>query len=632
VGTVYVYEALGSLAAGLLHAFYFVTELRVFPMFLLTATGSSVLILAACAGAARAKGRGPRLLWSPSLLLLGAVLIALTGAHRSLEDWTAGNRWRSFAGDLELVESRDSRYQNIALARQPGQFDLYLNGFYAESFPDPYANALFAHFVMSEHPDPESVLVLGSGITGLLHEILLHRPVRLDYVELDGALLSLVSRHLPEETTRTVASPAVRIVPGDGRHFVKLCPRAEPLRRYDMVIVNVPEPSNAMLNRYYTREFYSEVSRILAPGGVIVTGLPFTENYVREEVLAYGKSVFRSLSDVFEAVVISPGNRILFFASDSAGMVTEDASVLASRYEERGITSAHFSRDHFSMLLLPERVAFVRDAFSGRAEVPVNTDMHPVSYYYGLRLWDRFSGGHLAFLLDALGKVKAWMAGAALAVLFLVRAGFHRLTRESRAQLRSFSILFSIFTTGFAGISLSILLMISFQAAAGYLYGYIGLLVALFMLGLAAGGQCTRREARGRGGENLMMLLEAVSLVFPLLLVIVVSFLIEGTGLPPAFSEAAFSVLMFLSGMYAGAEFPLSSALYIEGTGRLGRGAGVIDALDHGGAFLGAFLAGVILLPLAGVAATLVLLSGVKALALSFWVYFRLSEGRSMQS
>lgn len=624
VGTVYVCESLGSLASGLLHTFYLVTRFSTFPMLFLTALGSFALVSLACAG--KRKGRWAGRLWVPSALSLAAALLMVTGAHQILEKWTVEKRWNAFAGGLDLLESSDSRYQNIAVAREPGQYDLYLNGFYAESFPDPYGNALLAHLVMSEHPDPKRVLVIGSGITGLLGEILLHRPERLEYVELDGALVSLLSDYLPEEARRTLASPAVRVVERDGRHFVKEAVRGGPQLLYDVVIVNVPEPCNAMLNRYYTYDFFREVSRILAPAGVVVTGLPFTENYIREEVLAYGKSVFQSLRECYEDVVIVPGNRVLFFASNSAGVVTTDPSLLERRYDQRNITSPHFSRYHFSMLLLPERVAFVRDALAGAARVPENTDMNPVAYYYGLRLWDRFSGGSLSSLLGVFEGARLWMVCIFLALIFLLRTGVHRIRREPRGRFRCFSALFSIFTTGLAGMSLSILLMFSFQSSVGYLYGNIGVLVALFMLGLAAGGRCTGKDVYRSGKENIMILLEAVSFLFPLLLAFLLPLLTGRLGPSPALTQALYYGLMFLCGMCAGAEFPLSSSLYVEETGRLGRGAGMIDALDHGGALFGAFLTGVLLVPVAGVVSTLLFLAGVKALGLGFWVYLRISE------
>lgn len=621
VGTVYVYESLGSLTSGILHTFFLVTQFAAFPMLFFTAVPSSCVLAVACAE--KTKGSTWRFLWAPSLLFLAAAIPVLSGAHDSLERWTVEKRWGTFAGALELLESRDSRYQNIAVARDGGQYSLYLNGFYAESFPDHYGNALLAHFVMSEHPEPARVLVIGSGITGLLGEILLHGPERLEYVELDGALLSLLSRYLPPEAMKALGSPAVRVVLQDGRHFVKEAGSGGPELRYDMVIVNVPEPSNAMLNRYYTRDFFREVSRILAPGGVLVTGLPFTENYIREEVRDYGRSVFQSLGECFAEVVVAPGGRLLFFASDSPGVVTTDAAVLGSRYAARSVESPWFSRYHFAMLLLPERVAFVREALSGPGSVPDNTDTNPVAYYYGLRLWDRFSGGSLSSVLARLENVRLWMVVVFLVLIFLLRIGISRARREGGQKLRSFSSLFSIFTTGTAGMSVSILLMFSFQSSVGYLYGNIGVLVALFMLGLAAGGRCTRKDVYRVGKENIMISLEAIFLLFLLLLALLLPFIMERPGVSPGQVQAAFYTLMFLCGMCAGAEFPLSSSLYVGGTAQVGRGAGMIDALDHGGALLGALLTGVLLLPVAGILSTLLFLAGVKMVGLCFWIYVK---------
>ena len=55
-------------------------------------------------------------------------------------------------------------------------------------------------------------------------------------------------------------------------------------RRYDVVIADVPDPSTSQLNRFYTREFFAEVRRILTPGGVLSFSLGTYENYLGKEL------------------------------------------------------------------------------------------------------------------------------------------------------------------------------------------------------------------------------------------------------------------------------------------------------------------------------------------------------------
>lgn len=619
VGTVYVYESLGSLTAGLLHSFYLVIRFSVFPMLFLLGIATLMLILFS----SEVKGSPWRLktLAFPALVLALAIVAGLAGLHRSLETWTVQERWDSLTENMELLESIDSRYQNIAIAEQAGQYNLYLNGYYVESFPDPYNNAVIAHFVMNQHPDPRTVLVIGSGLTGLLGQLLLYKPERLDYVELDDVLISFLLKYIGQEEKGVLDSPVVNVIRGDGRHFVKKLAKEGESVRYDMIIVNLPEPSNALINRFYTNDFYLELSGILSPDGVVATALPFSENYIREEVLDYGKSIYNSLTAVFHDVIITPGIKIFFFASRSRGVITTDPALLESRYVKRGIESRYFSPYHFSMLLLPERVDFVQKAFRGALEVPENTDTNPIAYYFGCMLWDKFSGGNLSPMLRFVERLEFWHAIVALLLVFLVRIGLYRLRGDRYGRLRTFASLFSIFTTGMAGMSVSILLMFSFQNAVGYLYGNIGVLIALFMFGLATGGWLLRREIPGISKDDLMILLEAVILLFVLLLSLCLPHLQGFHQASSSIIIGVYSLLMFIGGTCTGAQFPLTSSIYIEETRRLGRGAGLIDALDHSGALIGAFVTGVLLVPVTGVVTTLLLIASLKVLGLLFWLY-----------
>ena len=118
-----------------------------------------------------------------------------------------------------------------------------------------------------------------------------------------------------------------------------------------------------------------------------------------------------------------------------------------------------------------------------------------------------------------------------------------------------------------------------------------------------------------------MILLETVSFFFLLLLSFLIPLTQAAYRLPAASVEGIFYVLMFFCGAYTGAEFPVASSVYVREAGSLGRGTGVMDAFDHGGALIGAFLTGVLIIPLAGIIVTILLLATVKFFVVLFWLY-----------
>ena len=97
-----------------------------------------------------------------------------------------------------------------------------------------------------------------------------------------------------------------------------------------MVIVDVPDPSTSQLNRFYTREFFAEVRRILVPGGVLAFSLGEYEGFLGEAMGRMFAVAHRTLKKVYANVLIVPGQQVFFLASD--GPLTSD---IAARLRAR---------------------------------------------------------------------------------------------------------------------------------------------------------------------------------------------------------------------------------------------------------------------------------------------------------
>ncbi|MBI4712461.1 MAG: hypothetical protein HY762_04045, partial [Planctomycetes bacterium] len=68
----------------------------------------------------------------------------------------------------------------------------------------------------------------------------------------------------------------------DGRRFIK-----GTTFKFDMVIVNLPDPSTATINRFYTTDFFREAQQRLNKGGVLATRCSSAVNYFGEDVGNY---------------------------------------------------------------------------------------------------------------------------------------------------------------------------------------------------------------------------------------------------------------------------------------------------------------------------------------------------------
>ena len=73
------------------------------------------------------------------------------------------------------------------------------------------------------------------------------------------------------------------------------------------------------------------------------------------------------------------------------------------------------------MLLPPDRVKFIERALREKKNVPVNTDLKPITYFYNLILWDIYSGQRgKVRLFKVLHQIDLWWFVVPLVLFVLV--------------------------------------------------------------------------------------------------------------------------------------------------------------------------------------------------------------------
>jgi len=610
VRRVYISEAAGSLLSGVVLTFVLIPRLsNLEAAFVVFTTG---LWITSAAGAFLAEGLRKRQLWTVFMALATALVFLSTTAADELDSRSNVWKWRSYSKEMRLLFSKDSRYENIALVTLEDQYSLFLDGFYAESFPDPYRYSQTANLVLLEHPAPRTMLVAGLGATGFLRQALTHPIERIDYVEFDQDLVKWVEPYLPEEDRLALENDRISIHFKDIRAFV----REAPEREYDLVFLNFPDPTTAFLNRAYTVEFYRSVARTLRRKGLLIAQLSSNENYFSKELLNYTGSVFGALKAVFPFVEIIPGETYYFLCSFEEGVGTLDPEILRQRFEKREVKS-DFNPYALYGRFNPERIAFAKKVLASTSETAPNSDRRPSSYFLALALWAKYSSGRLSGVLNAFARVRpvfflygfAAALAAYLAVVFTCR----------RRLEPGFNTLFSIATTGLSGMAWNIILLLSFQSLLGYMYQHVGLLTALFMLGIAAGGSVWKAR-----GDPLKQLVITESIVVLNAVLLFLHFRLFGFLAPrsPRVSEFAIFALMFLSGFATGLEF-VPAARVMAAFGRpLRNASGLVDAFDHLGAAFGALLASLLLIPVLGSDQAALVLVELNALSLLLWLIF----------
>jgi spermidine synthase len=639
-GRVYVADSLGSVVGGALFSFVlvrFLDHIALLAVPALLNLAAAVWLGRAEVGTARCAVRAafsgatippaasragtsqrdvPTNLISPAKPLRREIfiltLVAGIGAFVWLAHSDALSTALQFPGQNVLF-CANSPYGRLVVTESGGETNFIENGIAVVSTPNVEQVEEAAHYAVAQRPGARRVLLVSGGVAGVAKEILKYNVAGVDCVELDPLVIETGRRFLPEH----FADPRIRVIATDARQFVR-----QTTNRYDVVILALPDPSTAQLNRFFTVEFFSGVKRVLADGGVLSFALDRYENYVSPELAQLLASAHRSLQPSFANILVLPGGRVFFLASD--GPLHGDIAV---RIAAQGVSTKLVNRHYLDAMLTADRMADIQRAVSQPAAL--NRDFSPMLYFYHLRHW--MSQFTLSF-------------GALQAVLLLLLLVY-------LIRLRGPALV--LFASGFAGSALEIVLLLAFQVLCGSVYHQVGVIVTVFMAGLALGAAWANQSSvRSFGGassaspinlgprvtqpsetdaarsENapcqrqakhlsyLAFAITGYAILLPLLLPLLNR--MGGTTASLLAIKAVIALLTLILAVLVGAQFPLANQLQFDGTAT---GASRLYTADFVGASLGALLASTLLIPLVGVTGVCLLAAALNALAggILFW-------------
>lgn len=616
VGEVYVLEAAGAVAAGILLSFVLLGRWAPARIAFLAMSLNCALAFAVHRASRRAAARG-RTVPAVALLLSVGAAICSGPPGAALEDVSVAAQWR----DLGFRSQANSLYGLIVTTQYGSQRAVYQSGVLVASAPDRLVAEETVHLTMLQHAEPKRVLLLGGGLGGSVAEILKHPSVEsLDYVELDPYLVREARRRYGDEMVAGLSDERVETHFADARFFVK---RADP--GYDVVIVSVPDPTTAQLNRFYTLEFFRELRAILAPGGLVGASVSSAENYISDELAAVLECVRTTMLGAFETVLLIPGDPCHFVASSAGVALTRDAETLSARIEARSL-DVLYVRDYYLFDRLSDERAGALDSAVARVDSPPNTDLSPSCYYMGLILWSRQLEG-VSSALDSAPRFVTLSNAAVLALAVVALVAVARARRRGRSAALRAAVITAVFVVGGTEISLEVASIMAFQSFYGYVYGRIALIVAAFMAGLAIGGLAGARAAARGAGLGALALLQLGMALVPVAFAWAIARI---GGLPPdalAAWSLFFPVLVVGSAILAGAQFPLAARLYGGRSDEPGMTAGRLYGADLAGAALGATLAAVFLLPILGLVDAMIALSILNLGVLAAFAVPALSAG-----
>jgi len=462
--------------------------------------------------------------------------------------------YRTFNYINQKIEHiKDTPFGNIVITKRAGQTNVYNNGNLIFDTENTINNEESIHYSMVQVKNPDNVLLISGGLTGMLNEILKYNIKQVDYVEFNKWLYDLLKDSVTELNDKRINTYI-----NDPVNFIK-----KTTIKYDAIIINIPDPENIELNRYYTLEFFELIRNVLSERGVVSFKLLSSMNYMSDEALKISSSVYYTLGNVFENVILIPGENNYYIASNA-----ELSLNICSLISNSGIENEYVNQYYIDDNLLKKRSKLLTNSFDRNVEF--NVDFKPVIYFNQIKLWLQYFPG------------KFWLS----CVLILLIIVFF--------IIKSNHLTLAMFAAGFSGSALEILLLFGLQILFGNIYQFTALIFAIFMLGLTIGAKCSNRVFKySKLSLRLIHFMIALKAIIAALLL----FVLHHFEISQFIVYTLISVLTGLIGFAVGTEFLLISNLL---KGKYISISGNTYSFDLIGAALGAIITSIYLIPALG--------------------------------
>jgi spermidine synthase len=224
-----------------------------------------------------------------------------------------GTDWDKSMEDIlykdKVIFSYNTQHQHVTITERimdptkPKIISLFINGRtqFASNDEKIYHSMLVAP-VMHAAANHNNVLIIGGGDGLALRDVLRWQPERVDLIDIDEAIINfftnpyiengkVVNQQLLDLNQQAFKDSRVGTHFGDA--FLKVDELIQQGRVYDVIIVDLPDPSHPDLNKLYSARFYSKLKTLLLGDGAMVAQST-SPYHAKNTFLSIGKSVKHS--------------------------------------------------------------------------------------------------------------------------------------------------------------------------------------------------------------------------------------------------------------------------------------------------------------------------------------------------
>lgn len=197
-----------------------------------------------------------------------AVLVVLLVCGFAFADKLTGMAEASAYPD-PVIYSTSTPYQRIVITGNNRDLRLFLNGNLQFSSRDEYRyHEALVHPAMASMQNPQDILVLGGGDGLAVRELLKYPSVKsITLVDLDKKMIDLFKSQelLKRLNGGSLNNEKVHVIISDAFVWLRHSPH-----KFDVAIVDFPDPSNYSLGKLYSDTFYKALRGAMSKDGVVV--------------------------------------------------------------------------------------------------------------------------------------------------------------------------------------------------------------------------------------------------------------------------------------------------------------------------------------------------------------------------
>lgn len=178
--------------------------------------------------------------------------------------------WENRIYNNPIIENIQSPYQKIVITKNKEDLRLYLNRQLQFSSVDEHRyHELLTHIPMAFNSNIKNILILGGGENLASRELLKYPEIhKINVVDIDPKIFELAKNNefLAKLNNYAFRDKRLQLINEDAFSYLK-----NSRIKYDLIIADLPDPSNDALARLYSKQFYILAKNVLAKDGIFVT-------------------------------------------------------------------------------------------------------------------------------------------------------------------------------------------------------------------------------------------------------------------------------------------------------------------------------------------------------------------------